>query len=63
MSIERLCGDYYYPMCDICGEKLPLEETWQDAANATENAGWVSCGEGYEYTDVCEACQRLGEWV
>lgn len=39
MSIVREYGKYV-PVCDICYEQLPSENTFTDAVDAQNAAGW-----------------------
>lgn len=58
MSIERF-RDGFMPTCDICGNELPPEDTFQDAVDAKKEAGWKSRKANGEWEDVCDDC--LGE--
>lgn len=59
--IEKWSGTYT-PTCDICGETLPPEGTWQDARNAIRDAGWTiqKGGDGH-YEHICPECENGGE--
>lgn len=52
-------GKKYYPVCDGCGNELPYCDTWSEARDAMDNAGWE-----YDHkfdTNLCPACQEENE--
>ena len=58
MRIERH-GPYYTAVCDICGDRLPGEETFMDAVRSKKPAGWRSRKDKYgDWEDICPECQR-----
>lgn len=51
----------FTPTCDLCGEQLWTEYSWDDAIEAKKAAGWKSkCIDG-SWMDICTDCQSKGE--
>jgi hypothetical protein len=60
MSIVRK-GGYFIPTCDICGDELLAQATFQDAVQAKRDARWKTekTRDG-TYEDACRTCQNGG---
>lgn len=52
--IEKRAKRCYVPICDCCGAELPFEESFFDATDAMEDAGWVYDSGTNE--NLCEEC-------
>ena len=61
MSIER-DYDQYIPVCDYCGRELPAEDSFQDAMDAKDAAGWKHVITGTDWYDYCPACYVENEF-
>lgn len=57
MSIVKEYGKYT-PTCDICGEELPPELTFEDAVQAKKDAGWKRQKTNGAWEDICTECQE-----
>lgn len=57
MSIERFC-DCYTPTCDLCGDELGEEYTFEDAVESKKRNGWRSYNQDGTWLDVCPECQQ-----
>lgn len=48
----------YVPICDICGDTLQGEDTYDDAVHAKKEAGWKMVYYKGEKQDACTVCQN-----
>lgn len=55
MSAERMDG-CYIAICDYCGDELPEEPSFHDAAAAKEQARWGSIKKDAGWLDYCPTC-------
>jgi len=62
MSIEKMY-DKYYAECNVCGEALAPESSFDKAIAAKNYAGWKSyrIGNSRKWKDICYECQMLEE--
>jgi len=50
--------DQYTPICDICGEELAIEPTFQDAVCAIEAASWQRVKTDFGWDNYCTRCKK-----
>jgi len=50
-------GGNFTPICDICGDPLEIEDSFDDAVKAMRAAGWKTNKYGDEWENVCTDCQ------
>ena len=55
MSIEHFCGRYT-AVCNMCGEELPVEPSFEAAVAARKEAGWKSRKVNDQWEDWCYDC-------
>ncbi len=61
MSIVRHYGQFT-PTCDICGDELQAQESFQEAVLTRNEADWKSQkNSDGEWEDICRKCQNGGE--
>lgn len=48
----------FVAICDICGNELEPEETWQDAADIKKKAGWHYHRTKGIWEDWCDECEE-----
>jgi hypothetical protein len=64
VAIERkyIRGDgvYFAPTCDLCGDALPDEISYEDACNVMKKARWRSRKDDFnDWQNVCTDCLKL----
>lgn len=61
MSVEKFRGSAgvtYTPTCDMCGDELPGCDSFPEAVQAMNDAGWIRRkNEHDEWENVCPDCQ------
>ena len=59
MSMEHFKGDYYTPVCDVCGKQLRGDYYSSVAINLINDEEW---GRDYFMMDeICDDCQEEGQ--
>ena len=58
MSIERRYGAKFAVVCDVCGDSLPEEYTFEDAVQSRKYEGWRVVREPRtgQWYDACPDC-------
>lgn len=49
------------PICDICSEVLPAQNSFDQAKEAMKRAGWKTTIEDGEYIHICPECKDCEE--
>ena len=57
MAIEKEYGKYI-AVCDMCGDTLPAEDTYNDAIRAIKEAGWSTKNADGEWINTCSTCEE-----
>lgn len=52
-------GEFYYLICDVCGEEAPASfHEFREAVRYKKAEGWRSRRRDGEWEDVCPDCQE-----
>ena len=57
MGIDK-SGNTYTPYCDICGDCLRAEDSYNDACDAMRDEGWQRTKVNGEWVNYCAECRE-----